>query len=1123
MASAEADSRQALDDWERAGGRARLDAAEADLARLRASRSEIKDVCLLGLLHIVKNAIIGFFNVHGDAGLCDMLRRLTTKEHVDKIARVAHGYVKSDEELLYDLVLSFLAETVRFVGLERARLEELAARSSLSPLDAERLRTYDDGSLEDHMQSLAKDNATYAAWHALVVDALPILALRVAANTPNETLHRAALKELQPMFCISGQYNYSLGIPQLLRDILLLPPPLQKVYRNNFVVALEGNQGAMGMDAVVEEANLQAETHTRRVTIDNVKGQLNEMPYVSACIDSLKSNLGLTGSGVHFERAKALFGTRTQLRAQLQAQLRYELFSRMDDAEAASKPLNIFAPGRPALVPDVAQRRERGRERLAEVITAGVLNAEVGGQYRTKPHKPRHGLMKPVPTAKRKTEAKLRRELQQSNQALGLLLDGTSVMQGPLSIADFDPATQQFVPYKGTKAAARPALNGAFGGNKWKLEQQQEADGTVRTWAVPSRRVDPSAPPGASGTAPLPGAALPQRFVASVLIVDFFMLGRRIRVRDPKKITTPEQLAAAACRAAALPASKGGFQLVEWHADLEATGTIEKGVTLQARNAKNGGGCPAGRQRLKAGAPLPATIKQRSKMFAEVIGMRGQRGDLLSCFQAAFDAESRLVDQSLARPREQRLSFVGFHSEPGVRWFVGQGAAAANARDGAAASTSQARPYAEEERRIKHLEADTSIPFAAIEYAKGGHVVVCDIEDTDAQFIAPLLWAVHVYVFGETITGEVFLHITPRTVADDGATWTARKHADAAYTTEDLVNVRERVAGIIGRVELQHLQPIERVIEVTASMIFAGGDTTAFFKHLPHGRCLDLFLGYQSAVGRLASDVEMRADPEGQQVPYASCLEAGGQAFVRLLYAAGSATTNGRGTNWPKLLPGRQSKEDELRCLASLTKDGLYEKLMPSYVAKPDKLPPSDANVAKKVGRVTFRLNHWLRGALPVVNLDDLKPEDHGFMALPGSGATITPENVTFDWGTPEDLTRHIPDLQALREARKTSGKPSASDRCRAIKASNERCSNSVHPEAGTDGRAAHCCGVHRNYKGTLWSDALDGDGAPSSSADASSSDAPALTVEDVADAIAANSWAGCSDGSDEETAETEE
>ena len=45
----------------------------------------------------------------------------------------------------------------------------------------------------------------------------------------------------------------------------------------------------------------------------------------------------------------------------------------------------------------------------------------------------------------------------------------------------------------------------------------------------------------------------------------------------------------------------------------------------------------------------------------------------------------------------------------------------------------------------------------------------------------------------------------------------------------------------------------------------------------------------------------------------------------------------------------------------------------------------------------------------------------------------------------------------------------------------------------------------------------------PSSSADASSSDAPALTVEDVADAIAANSWAGCSDGSDEETAETEE
>ena len=78
-------------------------------------------------------------------------------------------------------------------------------------------------------------------------------------------------------------------------------------------------------------------------------------------------------------------------------------------------------------------------------------------------------------------------------------------------------------------------------------------------------------------------------------------------------------------------------------------------------------------------------------------------------------------------------------------------------------------------------------------------------------------------------------------------------------------------------------------------------------KHLPHGRFLDLFLGYQPAVGRLASDVEMRADPEGQQVPYAVRLLPRGwrAAFVRLLYAAGSATTNGRGTNWRRYVaPG---------------------------------------------------------------------------------------------------------------------------------------------------------------------------------------------------------------------------
>ena len=112
-------------------------------------------------------------------------------------------------------------------------------------------------------------------------------------------------------------------------------------------------------------------------------------------------------------------------------------------------------------------------------------------------------------------------------------------------------------------------------------------------------------------------------------------------------------------------------------------------------------------------------------------------------------------------------------------------------------------------------------------------------------------------------------------------------------------------------------------------------------------------------------------------------------------------------------LQGRQTLVDELAFLHTL--DWPRVCLATAYVHTLSKLPPSTDEISKQVARSDYRINHWMRAYQKRINLDDLAAAD-GFMPQPGSGQQLTAANVAFRWGTPEDLSSHIP--QQLAKAR---------------------------------------------------------------------------------------------------------
>mmetsp|Transcript_34784 Transcript_34784/g.96020 ORF Transcript_34784/g.96020 Transcript_34784/m.96020 type:complete len:207 (-) Transcript_34784:485-1105(-) len=71
-------------------------------------------------------------------------------------------------------------------------------------------------------------------------------------------------------------------------------------------------------------------------------------------------------------------------------------------------------------------------------------------------------------------------------------------------------------------------------------------------------------------------------------------------------------------------------------------------------------------------------------------------------------------------------------------------------------------------------------------------------------------------------------------------TWTHGGQKE--WTKEELINVRERVNGMTQHARLQHLPPLHAVLTMTYACIFCGGDTMAYFRHMPHARCFTLLL-----------------------------------------------------------------------------------------------------------------------------------------------------------------------------------------------------------------------------------------------------------------------------------------
>lgn len=1040
-------------------------------------RSLCRDYYLLGRLHVVKNGLIGFFKAYGDIGIRDIFLSFTEPKQVDKILTCAHGYIKFDEELVLDLVLSFLQQSEAFARREAVRLGSLSA-----PSEAERqllaVLSSPEEPLEAKLASLARGNATYAVWHdALLVDALPLLAFRRAGewhvNDPDssagETLDRAALKAIAPLFPTTGQYNYTVAILQLLRTVLTMPEHICGLYTKNFV--LPSRRGEfMWHDDGIEKQNAWTQTFTHRVTTENVTGQMNEDPVVQAAYEGLLRGIGLPaeGSAWDFARVRRAFGSHVQARQSMGALFRHCIFDRFHDDLVRESPRNLFREGTPALNPKVSERRQIGRMRLEEVAQQAVLNAQLGGRYSVPPVSKRYGAICVLqrPPAQLSQQVAQRR-LRKAHAALFDLLEGKTI-KGPHCWAEWQPEVQRFVMRHGNKAAMRDYVNREFGGVGWRL-MQLEGEMRIAQGACELRVTD--------------------------LLIDFLMMGRRLLVRNAKAIQTPEQLIVATCQALRPTLERVGAEgRIHLHADQAIKGSIEKGVTVQGRIKARAGGTPA-RLVLQKGRALPPAVQRVPTMFSKLMDNRGARQQLFRLFPGALDAAS-VVSSVLPHADSQELHFLGFHEQASTEWRVGKGAAALQM------SRRMEHAVGIEPMRIEHLEADTSLFYSAMQRARAGQVAIVRMEDTDGVWIGPLVWALTrwwQHLADGDITGEIFIWVAAQYKTEDGEKWQQSVHGGTKeWVKEELVSVRERVQGITRHAALKHLPPLQAVATMVYACIFCGGDTTAFFKGRPHSRCFELLLRHLPVIGPIVSDVT-EATLRGQRVPTAEGVPAALERFVMVLYVAGGTTANGRGTNWPKF-GARMTPREEEDFLRGVTMPQIWKTLLPEcappavtaprllpctpparprprlrlprprYIADLSQLPPSADELAKKIGRTDYRFAHWLRAVLPTIDLRDVPPS--GFKPLPGTGDVLATDgsNVAFDWGAPEPLAQHLPkEVASLRSKGRAGGRKGAAEeqpRCRAIvgpKREKHRCRNAIHEKAGIeDGWLAGTCGSHK-------------------------------------------------------------
>ena len=1011
----------------------------------------------------------------------------TEESNADKILRVAHGHIKFCEELLHDLALAFRMATIDFVQSERTRLA-LLGDNALSAVDAERLAIYSSGTYDQQCASLVQDNVNFQLWYvALRTEALALLAFREAANMSlnerkeAEALDRAALKETALLVATTGQYKYTLALPQQIRTLLMMPAHLRELYIKNFVLPGKTDRGCWH-DAAIEEENLMSQTNTRRVTMDNVDTQLDELGYVKACDEGLRRGLKVGERGLGFERVKRQFGSRVDVRVALRALITEKLFGRFHEDRIKVTLVNLFKTDNPELNSHILERRSKGRERLREVGER-ILNVAYGGKYNVPlPDRERHWGALPVEKVQKKVAsvAALTRQLRAANSTLAVLLGEGNYMPGPHCWAEWDASRQQFVKRHGNKSAQRQYLNQQFGGHRWELSKHSDRMFVQRDGHTPK--------------------------ALDVLTVDFLMLGRRVHIRDAKAIDTAEQLAVAAMRSSVRPMWQLGFTDVYLHADQATMGTIEKGATVAARNEAHGGNMIRKRRSIiTPRGQLPPTVPRTASMFAKMVGEREVRGELFAVFPSAFSSKE-VVEAMLPYPNLQRLHFLGFHPKPSQQWWVGRGAEAAI---GATTTRSGQGGMVVQSEVVEHLEADTSVFYSALHEAVQGKAAIVWMEDTDALWIGPLAWVIMEEHLAQPIKGELFVWLSPQVRTVDGEKWDHSLHAGKKeWHKEELLNVRERVAGIATCKELMALSPLKAVLEITYASIFCGGDTTAFFHNLPHARCFELLLKYRDYIGDLMSPIQTVVVGGVHNVPKACGNPIALERLVKVLYVAGPASSNGRGANWPKFLQGRQTLVDELAFLHTLDWPTVWQKLIPAYIHTLSKLPPSTDEISKQVARSDYRINHWMRAYLKRINLDDLAAAD-GFMPQPGSGQQLTAANVAFRWGTPEDLSSHIP--QQLAKARRAvkAGPTVAKPKCLAIvgpKSARRRCKFAAH--AGeSDEIAEGFCSHHKEgaakhptalREGEQWEEGQEPPPAPPAGIAEGEAVEAAITTEDL-------------------------
>jgi hypothetical protein len=102
----------------------------------------------------------------------------------------------------------------------------------------------------------------------------------------------------------TGQYNYTVAIPQNLRTLLTMPRHVEQLYSENFP---GNNLDTIWHDSAIEEENATTQTNTHRVNAENITQQMDEMPVVRAAYEGLLRGVGLRtdgAAGVGFERAR---------------------------------------------------------------------------------------------------------------------------------------------------------------------------------------------------------------------------------------------------------------------------------------------------------------------------------------------------------------------------------------------------------------------------------------------------------------------------------------------------------------------------------------------------------------------------------------------------------------------------------------------------------------------------------------------------------------------------------------------------------------------------------------------------------------------------------------------------